>query len=95
MCVHFQARASYGVIQHCCDGIIFVETAVLLCVPVYGLQENLVSHWSCDLRVWSLGLHLVLVDVVRLWNSLLLLQHGLLQPVGRTVERRNYMKTWM
>lgn len=69
-----------------------MKTATLLSVTVYGLQENLVDYWSCDLRVWSLGLHLVVVYVVRLWNSLLL-RHGQLQPVRRTDENRDYMKS--
>lgn len=75
MCVHFQARASYRVIQHRGGWRIFVETATLLWVTLYGLQENLVNYWSFDVRVYNLGLRLVVVYVVRLWNGLLL-QHG-------------------
>lgn len=46
-----------------------MKAATLLCVTVYGLQENLMNHLSCCLRIESLGL--VVAYMVCLWDSLL------------------------
>lgn len=69
MCVCFQGAASYVVLQHDCSRRFFVEAAALVCVTVYGLQENLVDDGSA-ISIRSLGL--VVVDVVCLRDCLML-----------------------
>lgn len=70
MCVHFQGCTSYRVLQHGIGRRFFVEAAAVVRITVYGLQENLVDDRSCGLSVWDLGL--VVVYVIRLWDSMLL-----------------------
>lgn len=59
-----------------------MKAATFLCVTVYGLQENLMNHLSCCLRIESLGL--VVAYMVCLWDSLL---RQLLQLISWSVER--------
>lgn len=79
--VRFQRGGAHVALQGDAAGVL-VEAAELLCVTVDGLQQNFVDNCFCGLRVDSL--HLLVIHVVRLRNSLLQ-QRG--DFVNRSVEK--------